>query len=41
LINKVMMDYNMYPCPASGSYSLNPDGTVGCSAHPRPTARRK
>ncbi|HOY66319.1 MAG TPA: tetratricopeptide repeat protein [Candidatus Ozemobacteraceae bacterium] len=41
LINRVVLDYNMSPCPASGSYTLNPDGTVGCSAHPRPAARKK
>ena len=41
LINKVMMDYNVNSCPASGSYSLNADGSIGCSVHPDSPDRRK
>lgn len=39
LINKVMMIYNISSCPASGSYTLNADGSIGCSAHPVSTGR--
>lgn len=39
LINKLMMIYNMSSCPAGGSYTLNTDGSIGCTAHPVSTGR--
>lgn len=39
LINKLLMIYNMSSCPAGGKYTLNADGSIGCSAHPASTGR--
>jgi len=39
LINKILMIYNMNSCPAGGKYTLNADGSIGCSEHPASTGR--
>lgn len=39
LINKILMMYNMSSCPAGGKYTLNADGSIGCSEHPASTGR--